>query len=95
MIESNNENISVIIRVKNEEQWIGHAIQSILDNIDLTDQAPIYENKIEKIVYNVGNDLSSTATDGIDVLRNAPLVSVDIEDNVSIRGSENIKFLLN
>ena len=68
---------------------------SLLENIDLTDQAPVFENKIEKIVYNVGNDLSSTATDGIDVLRNAPLVSVDIEDNVSIRGSENIKFLLN
>ena len=43
---------------------------SLLENIDLTDQAPVFENKIEKIVYNVGNDLSSTATDGIDVLRN-------------------------
>ena len=67
----------------------------ILENIQLSDQAPIYENKIEKIVYNVGNDLSSTANDGIDVIRNAPLVSVDIEDKISIRGSENIKFLLN
>jgi rhamnosyltransferase len=27
-------NISVIIRVKNEEQWIGHCIQSVLDIID-------------------------------------------------------------
>lgn len=27
------EKISVIIRVKNEERWIGHTIQSILDNI--------------------------------------------------------------
>ena len=26
--------ISVLIRVKNEEQWIGHCIQSILDFID-------------------------------------------------------------
>ena len=67
----------------------------ILENIQLSDQAPIYENKIEKIVYNVGNDLSSTANDGIDVIKNAPLVSVDIEDKISIRGSENIKFLLN
>jgi len=67
----------------------------ILDNIDVSDQAPVYENKIEKIVYNVENDLSQSANDGIDVLRNAPLVSVDIDDKVSLRGSENIKFLLN
>ena len=26
--------ISVIIRCKNEERWIGHAIQSVLDYID-------------------------------------------------------------
>ena len=67
----------------------------VLENIELSDQAPIYENKIEKIVYNVANDLSSNATDGIDVIRNAPLVSVDIQDNISIRGSENVRFLLN
>jgi len=67
----------------------------ILDNVDVSDQAPIYENKIEKIVYNVENDLSQSANDGIDVLRNAPLVSVDIDDKVSIRGSGNVKFLLN
>ena len=67
----------------------------ILDNVDVLDQAPVYENKIEKIVYNVENDLSQSANDGIDVLRNAPLVSVDIDDKVSIRGSGNVKFLLN
>lgn len=67
----------------------------ILDNVDVSDQAPIYENKIEKIVYNVENDLSQSADDGIDVLRNAPLVSVDMDDKVSLRGSSNVKFLLN
>mgnify|MGYP001227451394 CR=1 FL=1 len=28
-----NHSVSVIIRVKNEERWIGHAIQSVLDNL--------------------------------------------------------------
>ena len=27
-------NISVIIRCRNEEQWIGHSIQSVIDNFD-------------------------------------------------------------
>ena len=26
------DNISVIIRCRNEEQWIGHSIQSVIDN---------------------------------------------------------------
>ena len=67
----------------------------LLDDVKLSTEAPIYENKIEKIVYNVENDIDQSANDGIDVLRNAPLVTVDIEDKVSLRGSENVKFLLN
>jgi len=67
----------------------------ILQDIQLSTEAPVYENKIEKIVYNVANDISQSANNGIDVLRNAPLVSVDIDDKVSLRGSENVKFLLN
>ena len=27
-------NFSIIIRCKNEERWIGHAIQSVIDNFD-------------------------------------------------------------
>ena len=67
----------------------------LLQDVQLSTEAPIYENKIEKIVYNVSNDLSQSTNDGIDVLRNAPLVSVGLDDKVSLRGSENIKFLLN
>ena len=26
------DNISVLIRCRNEEQWIGHSIQSVMDN---------------------------------------------------------------
>ena len=67
----------------------------LLNDIKLSTEAPVYENKIEKIVYNVENDLDQSANDGIDVIRNAPLVSVDIDDKISLRGSENVKFLLN
>lgn len=30
---STNKSISVIIRVRNEERWIGHAVQSVLDHL--------------------------------------------------------------
>ena len=32
-MKNKEKNVSVIIRTKNEERWIGHAIQSVLDNI--------------------------------------------------------------
>ena len=32
-MKKNSSNISVVIRTKNEERWIGHAIQSIIDNL--------------------------------------------------------------
>lgn len=37
MKNENSQNISIILRSKNEEQWIGHTIQSILDNINNPD----------------------------------------------------------
>tara|TARA_Y100000590_G_scaffold469048_1_gene654620 strand:+ start:3537 stop:4286 length:750 start_codon:yes stop_codon:yes gene_type:complete len=33
MKKKNSQNTSVIIRTRNEERWIGHAIQSVLDNL--------------------------------------------------------------
>ena len=33
MTVNKNINVSVIIRTKNEEQWIGHVIQSVIDLI--------------------------------------------------------------
>ena len=68
---------------------------NMLEEMDLVDEKPIYENKFEKIIYNVENDLSQNSLDGVDVLSQAPLLDVDIEGNVSLRGSQNIKFLLN
>tara|TARA_B100000900_G_scaffold75662_1_gene60491 strand:+ start:10526 stop:12973 length:2448 start_codon:yes stop_codon:yes gene_type:complete len=67
----------------------------LLSEINIEDRKLIYETKIDKIVYNAENDLNETENNATDVLRKAPLVSVDLEDNISLRGSRNIKFLVN
>ena len=67
----------------------------LLDAAELIDEKPIYESSFEKIIYNPENDLGQTSTDALDVLRQTPLLSVDIDGNVSLRGSGNIKFLIN
>ena len=63
--------------------------------IEINETKAIYENKIDKIVYNPENDINQSADDATDVLRKAPLLSVDLDGNVSLRGSKNIKFLIN
>ena len=67
----------------------------LLEEINIKDEKAIYETRIDKIVYNAENDLNDAENDATDVLRKAPLLSVDLEGNVSLRGSKNIKFLVN
>ncbi len=52
------------------------------------------EIKLDKKVYNVGSDLMVKGGTVSDVLDNIPSVSVDVEGNVSLRGNENIKILI-
>ena len=44
------DDISVIIRVRNEERWIGHAIQSVLDHIDQPEIIIIDNNSTDESV---------------------------------------------
>jgi outer membrane receptor protein involved in Fe transport len=52
------------------------------------------EIKLDKKVYNVGNDLMVKGGTVSDVLDNIPSVSVDVEGNVSLRGNDNVKILI-
>lgn len=52
------------------------------------------EIKLDKKVYNVGNDLMVKGGTVSDVLDNIPSVSVDVEGNVSLRGNENVRILI-
>jgi len=52
-------------------------------------------NGIDRKVYNVGKEIQSTTGTASDLLQNIPSVQVDIEGNVSLRGSENVMILIN
>ncbi len=66
-----------------------------LESVTVTGDKPVVENKIDKIVYNVSNDITSQGGAAIDVLKKVPQVTVDIDGNVELQGNSNIRFLIN
>jgi len=53
------------------------------------------EIRLDKKIYNVGKDMTVKGGTASDVLDNVPSVSVDVEGNVSLRGNENVRILIN
>lgn len=51
--------------------------------------------KLDKRIFNVGKDISSTGASALEVLNNVPSVNVNIEGEVSLRGSSGVQILIN
>lgn len=69
--------------------------ENILDEIEVIGEKTEIEIKLDKTVYNIGKDLTLKGNSVSDVLDNLPSVEVDIEGNVSLRGNESVRILIN
>lgn len=66
-----------------------------IQEVIISGKKAIVENKVDKIVYNVANDITSQSGAAIDILRKVPQVTVDADGNVELQGNPNVRFLIN
>ena len=66
-----------------------------LDEFEIEVEKSTMEFKLDKRVFNVGKDISSTGASALEVLNNIPSVNVNIEGQISLRGAGGVQILIN
>ncbi len=65
-----------------------------LETVEVQAEKPLYRFELDKKIYDVSQDITSKGNSLSDVLENVPSVSVDVDGTVNLRGSGNVKFLI-
>ena len=66
-----------------------------LNEVSVTAVRPIMKQEVDRISYDVQADPESKALTALDMMRKVPLLSVDANDNIKLKGSGNYKILIN
>lgn len=65
-----------------------------LDEVVVTAEKSTMEFALDKKIFNVGKDLGNAGGSAVEILNNIPSVLVDGEGNIKLRGSNNVRILI-
>jgi outer membrane receptor protein involved in Fe transport len=89
---------NIEITASNPEYYTGNILLEPIileiEGAEVTAERPAISYEIDKKVINVAKQTTAVSGSAVDVLENVPSVDVDIEGNVSLRGSENFTVLI-
>jgi hypothetical protein len=66
-----------------------------LEAVEVVGEKTTVEVRLDKKIYNIGKDITTSGATVSDALNNVPSVSVDVEGAISLRGNENVRILIN
>jgi len=67
---------------------------SQLKEVSVNAVRPVMKQEVDRISYDVQADPESKAITALDMMRKVPLLSVDADDNIKLKGSGNYKILI-
>jgi outer membrane receptor protein involved in Fe transport len=84
---------------KSNEVHIGRiamsASQQALKELEVVAVKPLIKAEADKVTYDLEQDPESKSSTVLDMMRKVPMVTVDGQDNIQLKGSSNFKFFLN
>jgi outer membrane receptor protein involved in Fe transport len=93
-----NEKVVANVDVRQRDADVGRIVLSgeakMLDEVTVRGEKSTMELSLDKKIFNVGKDLANAGGSASDILTNIPSVSVDPEGNVKLRGSDNVRILI-
>jgi outer membrane receptor protein involved in Fe transport len=66
-----------------------------LNEVSVTASKPLIKQEIDRISYDIQADPESKALSVLDMMRKVPLLTLDADDNIKLKGSGNYKILIN
>ncbi len=88
----------IVITEKDFDKNLGNlklaSEQSSLNEVVITAQKPLVEFGADVITYNVGSSVLAEGSTATDVLKNVPMVQVDIDGNATISGKRSTRVFI-